>query len=290
MSVIILLGATGHVGGAYARYLTSKKISFQGPSRSEVDYTCPNTLRAFLLEQAPDFLINAAGYTGRPNVDACEIYKQECLQGNACFPGIVRSVCEELGLPWGHVSSGCTYTGRRTDGQGFREDDPPNFTFRQNNCSWYSGTKALGEEILAGAENCFIWRLRIPFDHRNNPRNYLTKLMCYDRLLDAENSISNLDEFVQATWQCWDKQVPYGIYNVTNPGHVTTRQVAKWIQESGVCDKDFQFFESEEEFLAPSERTPRSNCVMDSSKLLANGIHMKPVEESVKEALENWQS
>ena len=29
-----------------------------------------------------DFIINAAGYTGSPNVDACEIYRQECIDGN----------------------------------------------------------------------------------------------------------------------------------------------------------------------------------------------------------------
>ena len=65
--------------------------------------------------------------------------------------------------------------------------------------------------------------------------------MSYDRLLDAENSISHLGEFVSATWQTWAKKVQFGTYNVTNPGYVTTRQVATWIEESGICKKQFQF-------------------------------------------------
>jgi hypothetical protein len=89
-------------------------------------------------------------------------------------------------VPWGHVSSGCIYTGSRPDGRGFTETDTPNFTFRTNNCSFYSGTKALGEEVLAGKPNVYIWRLRIPFDHVDNPRNFLTKLIRYQRLLEAD--------------------------------------------------------------------------------------------------------
>ena len=50
-------------------------------------------------------LINAAGFTGMPNVDACESSKHECVHGNAVLPGIIRDVCEDLRLPWGHVSS-----------------------------------------------------------------------------------------------------------------------------------------------------------------------------------------
>ena len=288
--MIILLGSTGYVGGAFQRLLLKHGVQFQSLSRSEIDYTCPITLREFISSAQPEFLINAAGYTGKPNVDACEIHKKECLDGNAVFPGTIRSVCEELNLPWGHVSSGCIYTGRRPDGEGFREDDEPNFPFRQNNCSWYSGTKALGEEVLQGASNCFIWRLRIPFDNQEGPRNYLTKLMQYDNLLEAENSISNLDEFVKASWETWEKKIPFGIYNVTNPGHISTRQVAEWINESGVCKKDFNYFTSEEHFLKNAAKTPRSNCVMDSTKLASEGIQMKPVEQSIKEALANWQT
>ncbi len=75
------------------------------------------------------------------------------------------------------------FTGTRPDGRGFTENDSPNFSFRTNNCSFYSGTKALGEECLQDAENTYIWRLRIPFNHVDSPRNYLSKLLNYAWLL-----------------------------------------------------------------------------------------------------------
>jgi len=288
--MIYLLGGSGYVGQAYQALLTQKGVPFKNLRRSDLDYGDVAALTSALRTDRPSFLINAAGYTGKPNVDACELHKTECLFGNAVLPGRIAEACEAAGVPWGHVSSGCIYTGKRPDGTGFTETDAPNFTFRQNNCSFYSGTKALGEELLAGRPDVFIWRLRIPFDHRESPRNYLTKLMRYERLLEAENSISQLHEFVAATFACWEKRIPFGTYNVTNPGHVTTREVVDLILESDVCKKDYQFFSNETEFMQKAAKTPRSNCVMSSAKLAAAGITLTPVREAVRQALRAWRT
>jgi len=287
--MIYLLGGSGYVGHAYQALFKRRGVAFRSLRRSEVDYGDMGTLRAALRAERPEFLVNAAGYTGKPNVDACELHKAECLLGNAVLPGVVAQACEEAGVPWGHVSSGCIYSGDGPGKDGFTELDPPNFTFRSNHCSFYSGTKGLGEEVLAGRPNLFVWRLRIPFDSVDNPRNYLAKLMRYERLLEATNSISELDEFAEATLACWTKRVPFGTYNVTNPGRVTTREVVDLIRRSGVCTKEFSFFSSEAEFMRTAAKTPRSNCVLDSAKLAGVGIRLTPVHEAVERDLRAWR-
>ncbi len=287
--MIYLLGGSGYVGQAYQALLGQKSIPFRNLRRDEIDYTNPSILTAVLKADRPEFLINAAGYTGKPNVDACELHKSDCLFGNAVLPGRIADACEAASVPWGHVSSGCIYTGARPDGSGFTEDDPPNFTFRQNNCSFYSGSKALGEEVLAGRPDVYVWRLRIPFNEVDNPRNYLTKLLRYDTLLEATNSISQLEEFAAATFACWEKRVPFGTYNVTNPGQVTTHEVVELIKKAGVSQKTFRFFTDETEFMRIAAKTPRSNCVMDSSKLAATGIRMTEVHEAVERDLRRWR-
>lgn len=286
--MIILLGGRGYVGTAFQQYLTRAGQPFISVSRAEVNYADPAALKDFLKLQRPSFLINAAGFTGRPNVDACELQKTECLAGNAVLPGTIRSVCEDLHLPWGHVSSGCIYTGAKADGSGFSETDPPNFSFRQDNCSFYSGCKALGEEVLEGADQCYIWRLRIPFDAFDSPRNYITKMMKYDRLLNATNSLSHLGDFVEACVQCHIQEVDFGIYNLTNPGSVTTRQVVEMIRDQGLCDREFSFFESEGEFMQVAAKTPRSNCVLDTTKATQFNLMTRPVEDALLSSMQNW--
>jgi UDP-glucose 4,6-dehydratase len=253
-----------------------------------VDYYDVAKLIDLIRSSGANYLINAAGYTGKPNVDACELDKASTLLGNAVLPGIIREACEAVGITWGHVSSGCIYTGKHADGSGFSETDKPNFSFRTDNCSFYSGTKALGEEVLEGAQNCYIWRLRIPFDHVDSSRNYLSKLLRYETLLEAENSISHLEEFVSACWATMEQRVPTGIYNVTNTGSVMTSEVVQLIQKHLTTEKAFKFFPDEADFMQRAAKTPRSNCVMDNSKLLAAGIQMSEVHDAIERSLKNW--
>lgn len=288
--MIYLLGGTGYVGQAYQRLLAGRGLAYQVIRRAELDYTRREVLLNLLRVSKPTFLVNCAGYTGKPNVDACEEHKEECHLANAVLPEIIAEACAAAGVPWGHVSSGCIYSGTRPDGQGFTENDPPNFTFKSGPCSYYSGTKAQGEEALAGQPNVYIWRLRIPFSSVDNPRNYLSKLMRYEKLLPATNALSELDEFTAATLACWEKRVPFGIYNATNPGQVTTREVVDLIQKSGLCpEKKFAFFRDEEEFMRVAAKTPRSNCVLDSSKLARAGIVMTEVHEAIARDLQQWR-
>jgi dTDP-4-dehydrorhamnose reductase len=287
--MIYLLGGSGYVGRAYQLWLGRQGRPFKIIRRAELDYTQTDKLLAALRADRPEFLINAAGYTGKPTVDACEEHKAECLFANAVLPGLIAEACAEAGVPWGHVSSGCIFASERAGGGGFRETDKPNFTFRDPQCSFYSGTKAIGEEVLAGRPNVYIWRMRMPFDRFDNPRNYLSKLMRYDRLLDARNSLTDLQDFAEATLACWQKRVPFGIYNVTNPGAITTREVVELIQESGVCRKEFKFFANEMEFMRLAAKTPRSNCVLDSTKLAATGIALAEVRDAIARDLRRWQ-
>lgn len=289
--MILLLGGSGYVGTAFQKVLRHRDIEFRNLSRADLDYTNTATLLAFLRDAKPEFLINAAGFTGKPNVDACEVQKAETLMGNAVLPGRIAEACATAGVAWGHISSGCIYSGDGPNGagdSGFKETDRPNFTFRTNHCSFYSGTKALGEEILEGYENVYIWRLRIPFDNEESPRNYLTKLMRYQRLLEARNSISHRYEFASACIDTWQRGVPFGKYNVTNPGSVTTHEVVEHILKSGVCNKAYEFFASEDEFMSKAAKTPRSNCVLDTTKLESCGIRLTPVHEAIDHALASW--
>ena len=85
--------------------------------------------------------------------------------------------------------------------------------------------RRLGEEAIAGVGQSYIWRLRIPFDEFDSARNYLSKVQRYEKVYDNVNSISHRGDFVRACLDLWERRAPFGIYNVTNPGFVTTRQV-----------------------------------------------------------------
>ena len=70
--MILLLGANGYVGGEFSRQLTSQKIPFKAFRRHECELQSPADLAKYLDLHQVSTLINCIGYTGKPNVDACE--------------------------------------------------------------------------------------------------------------------------------------------------------------------------------------------------------------------------
>jgi hypothetical protein len=86
-------------------------------------------------------------------------------------------------IPLGHVSSGCIYYGAGPNGTGFTEEDEPNFSFKQNNCSIYSGIKSLSENLVGKWNKSYVWRLRMPFEEYDNPRNLISKIVKYQKQL-----------------------------------------------------------------------------------------------------------
>jgi dTDP-4-dehydrorhamnose reductase len=313
--MILLLGATGYIGEAFVGELQSRKKNFISLSRKQVDYARFDVLLEFLRAKKPEFVVNAAGYTGKPNVDACELDKAGTLVGNTLLPQTIAHACAAANIPWGHVSSGCIFAGAKVleNGQlrtekdftkpelralvekspekivGFNEHDAPNFSFRDGPCSFYSGTKALGEEAMIGIGQSYIWRLRIPFDEFDNKRNYLSKVQRYSKVYDNVNSISHRADFVKACLDTWELRAPFGIYNVTNPGFVTTRHVVEQIEKKLKLTRKFEYWTNDEEFYKVAAKTPRSNCVMDSSKLVAAGVKIRGVEEALEVSLNHWK-
>jgi len=142
---------------------------------------------------------------------------------------------------------------------------------------------------LAGIGQSYVWRLRIPFDEFDSKRNYLSKVQRYAKVYDNVNSISHRADFVKACLDTWELRVPFGIYNVTNPGYVTTRHVVGLIERFLKPARKFEFWASDAEFYQVAAKTPRSNCVMDSSKLLATGVKIRGVEEALENSLKYWK-
>jgi dTDP-4-dehydrorhamnose reductase len=313
--MILLLGASGYIGQAFEHALRERKQSFTALSRKQVDYTQFGALLKILRDKKPTFLINAAGYTGKPNVDACEDAKADTLTGNTLFPEMLAHACLIEKIPWGHVSSGCIFSGAKIVAEGktriekdltkpglrdlpennpsvirgYTETDRPNFTFRDPPCSFYSGTKGLAEEAIAGVGQSYLWRLRIPFDQIDSPRNYLSKLQRYAKVYDNVNSISHRADFVNACLDLWERRAPFGTYNVTNRGYVTSHQVVRMIERILKPARQFEYWKDDAEFYHLAARTPRSNCVLEVSKLLATGIKIRPVEEALEHSLRNWE-
>jgi len=291
----LLLGSTGYVGEAFKNYFELNNIPY-------VTYMVrygfdERGFINFILTNEITHIFNCAGFTGKPNVDSCELIENKipALQANALLPSQLLTICEKFNIKLIQISSGCIYNDTQCERgleptHEFTEDDEPNFSFFQPKHSWYSGTKALGEQLITGNDqytNALICRLRIPFDSVNNPRNYINKIINYNTLLNATNSFSQLDEFVAA---CVNLSENYksGIYNLTQPGYMTTKEIVDMLKRHKLITGK-TYFKCIEDFEKIAV-APRSNCVLDSSKAIRAGVKLTPIYIAMERAITNYKS
>lgn len=291
----IILGKNGYIAEAIIKELKSRDLPHIAWSRNDVNYLDYFTLKSEIINikinnHLSDVIssqsikvINCAGFIGKPNVDACELAKSDCIEGNVLLPQMLSLLSLEMSFTFVQISSGCIYGGYDKH---FTEEDPSNFNFQ--NGSFYSGTKALAEKIIQQTnKDSYIFRLRIPFDEHASPRNYITKLLSYDKLLNLDNSLSHRADFAKYSIELIEQKVPKGIYNITNKGFIDAKGVVKLIKKYKLSDKNFKFFDNLESF-SKETVAPRSNCILDTSKI-ERYIKIRTAKESLEDALSKYK-
>ena len=262
-------------------YIANKFKVFFGEEAeiSELRIEDYSKVKAGLERVKPDVVLNCAGKTGRPNVDWCEDHKMETLFGNVTAPLILARACEELALYMVHIGSGCVYEGYK-DGEGYSEEDAPNFEG-----SYYSRTKAWSERMLKDFKVLQL-RLRMPFDSVPSERNFITKIIKYNKVISVPNSISVLEDFLKAAKVLIEKRAT-GVYNITNPGTITHQEILDIYIELVDPSYHYELFSVEE--MEKITKAKRSNCGLSVKKLEREGIHLRPVREAVRESLAQYQ-
>lgn len=266
---VLLFGPRGYLGQQFVA---------RDPSivQATTDIADPTDVAAVLDQEKPDVVINAAGKTGRPNIDWCEDHREETLHANVLGPLVLLEACQRRGISWVHLSSGCIYDGDHA-GRGFSEEDEPNF-----HGSFYARSKIWSEQILREFP-VLILRLRMPFDASANERSLLMKLRKYRAVLDVGNSLTSLPDFLE-TARILIERRRTGIYNVVNPGTLSPYRIMELYRE--IVDPSHVFERLALQDLGAVTRAGRSNCVLSAAKLEGEGIRLRPVEEAVREALQ----
>ncbi|MCK5017908.1 MAG: sugar nucleotide-binding protein, partial [Candidatus Peribacteraceae bacterium] len=257
-------------------YLGQQFLSaIEGSIPSIADIAEPEQVRRDLDLHKPDVIINAAGKTGRPNIDWCEDHKVETVRSNVTGPLVLAEESAKRGVHFVQLNSGCIYTGNN-DGDGFCENNPANFTG-----SFYSRMKALVDQILIEFDNVLILRLRMPFDGSNSERSLINKLKKFKKVHDIENSITYIPDFLKATIKLIEKKRT-GIYNMVNSGITSPYKIMQIYKEMVDPTHEFELLPVED--LDSVSKAKRSNCVLNSNKLKEEGVSMLSVDEAIRKA------
>jgi dTDP-4-dehydrorhamnose reductase len=244
-----------------------------------------NKIEQELDELKPTHVLNAAGKTGRPNVDWCEDHQQEVIRSNVVGVLNVADLCFLRGIHMTNYATGCIYAYDDAhplgSGKGFTEEDPANF-----DGSYYSKTKAMVEKLLRSYPNVLTLRLRMPISDDLHSRSFITKISKYDRVVDVPNSMTVLTELLPVSIDMSKKGLT-GIYNFTNPGVISHNQILTLYKE--FIDPNFTWKNFSLEEQAKILKAGRSNNELDVSKLLKEFPNIPDIQTSMRGVFERMK-
>ena len=256
------------------------------------DSRCENreSVAAELKRIKPTHVLNAAGITGVPNVDWCETNQEQALRSNVLGSMTVSDLCSAAGIHCTLFATGCIFEYDAThpigSGVGFTEADKPNF-----DGSFYSKTKGFLEEMLKSYPTTLVLRLRMPISDDLAPRNFVTKIARYDKVVDVPNSMTVLSNMLPASLKMAENSL-CGIYNFCNPGAISHNEVLSLYKE--YIDPSFTWtnftVEEQNKILAAK----RSNNELDATKLIAAtnkiGCPVQEVHEAFRACFERMKA
>jgi UDP-glucose 4,6-dehydratase len=227
-------------------------------NQTDDQYHVPGKLSEFIKQHSVEVVINTCGYTGFPNVDACEDNKAKATLYNITIPLQIEAECKATGTKFINISSGCIYTGYEP--QAYTEDDYPNFGITNEESSFYSKTKHLCEMFL-DSEFTNTIRIRMPISSSMDHKNLISKLLKYHKLIDFVNSktdVLRLGEFVFAVAHNFKP----GIYNAVHSNALSTKRVIEIMKEYDLENPNWEFIDYDDLPI----KANRSNCVLSNTK------------------------
>ena len=272
---ILVLGA-GFLGTRLAGALP-------GAVLSTADLTDRAAVAAAIAEARADVVVNAAGKTGRPNVDWCEAHPDETWRANAIGPLVLADACAAAGAHLLHLGSGCVFDGPSPAPGGWREDDGA------APVSYYACSKYAAEVALAPRPGVAVVRVRMPIDGAPHPRNLITKLAGYPQVIDVENSVTVVDDLIDVVAALAARRAT-GVFHATNPGVLRHRDLLARYRALVAPDHTCELIPAGELVTRGLVVAPRSNCVLASPRLAALGISMRPVDVALDDVLHRYRA
>lgn len=222
----------------------------------------------------PKIIINCIGHVGR-NVDDCELDIDNTLLANTFVPLILAEAALRNKIKLVHISSGCIYSFDYKKDKAISEEKTPDFFDL-----FYSRSKIYSErvlETLCHKFNILIIRIRIPLDTRPHPRNLLTKLINYKKVINVPNSVTYIPDFVKAL-EHLVKIDTRGIYNVVNKGALNY-SVLMEIYKKYVPEFEYKIVDFKKLGLV------RTNLVLSTKKLEKTGFKMRNIKAVLEECV-----
>jgi dTDP-4-dehydrorhamnose reductase len=222
---VMIIGARGTLGRAFARLCTARGLAYDVLGRRDVDIATPDSVKAALARHQPWAVINAAGFV---RVDAAaddDAAEERCRRENTVGPAVLADACAANGrIPLVNFSSDLVFDGRKQ--APYVESDIV------NPLNVYGNTKAEAEQALARYDESLVVRTSAffgPWDEHNFITLALRTIARGEPFLAADDVVVSPTYVPDLATTTLDLLIDgeTGVWHLANAGAVTWAELAR---------------------------------------------------------------
>jgi dTDP-4-dehydrorhamnose reductase len=220
---LLITGATGTLGAAFARAAESRALAYRLLSRREMDIADPESVEKVLKDAGAWALVNAAGYV---RVDDAERERASCFRENTLGAAVLAAACARHGVRLVTFSSDLVFDGRE-------REDPYVETDEVSPLNVYGRSKVEAERLVLGAlPSALVVRASAffgPWDEYNFLHAALSTLARGEEFVAAGDAYVTPTYVPELVHACLDLLIDGegGVWHLSNTGAVTWADFAR---------------------------------------------------------------
>lgn len=275
---ILVYGSNGWIGNQFCQYLDNINAKYiRGKSRCNKK---EDVLKE-IMENDITHIICFIGRTHGGNYTTIDYLEDndklyENVRDNLFSPLVLGLLSRDLGIHFSYLGTGCIFDGYNN----YKEDDKPDF-FGSN----YSIVKGFTDELMHLFPNVLNLRIRMPITDKEDKRNFITKILNYEKICSMDNSMTVLNDFIPIFYKMM-KNNETGTFNCVNPGVINHNEILDMYKE--IVDETFEYknftIEEQDKVL----KSKRSNNSL-STKRLEDKYNILDIKTSVRNILKKYK-
>jgi len=291
---ILVYGSKGWIGSQFLDILKERTIVFvEGKSRVDNIKNIESEITIHNPTHVISFIGRTHGIIGDKKYTTIDYLEQEGklyenIRDNFFSPFILAEICTKMNIHYTYLGTGCIFKYDHhhplgVELNGFTEDSTPNFFG-----SSYSIVKGFTDKMMKLYEkNVLNLRIRMPITGEENPRNFITKIINYEKVCSVPNSMTVLPELLPYVLDMMKKFVT-GTMNLTNPGLISHNEILDMYIE--IVDPFFTWKNFTQEEQRKILAADRSNNFLDTTRLTTLYPEIKHIKDSVRDCLIKYKT
>lgn len=259
----ILIIGKGWLGTRLANELKGEKVVLSNKRLGELKWS---DLWGY------DVLINAGAKT---NIDWCEQNKSSAYINNVDDAVYVANLCKQTDVRYIFISSACIFNSLNENDVKYEDSQP-------NPQCFYALTKWIAEELIReNNKDALIVRIRVPISEIPHERNTINKILKYDKLVDTEESVTVIEDFIPMLQTMIDTDVKSLTVHIVNKGTLTMPQIVS------MFDKKFETINRQElgNICKKAGKAPRVSTIVGSMF----NYCLPDIQERLPQIIENYK-